>query len=157
MGSHENDFGVSAPEASVTPAVPLTRREAKALWEAEQKAAAKAAKSAPRVSEPAKVIEAAQVIEPDQVIEPVEISAAESSAVEAAAVEVAPADISPRSSSKPKLMAAFKPKTPKLVKAAPMGKLERASKPELSPRQRTARVTTMVAMAIVPSRILFIL
>jgi murein DD-endopeptidase MepM/ murein hydrolase activator NlpD len=53
VGSHENDFGVSAPEASVTPAVPLTRREAKALWEAEQKAAAKAAKRvAPVEAEP---------------------------------------------------------------------------------------------------------
>lgn len=135
MGSHENDFGASAPEASVTPAVPMTRREARALWEAEQKAASKTAK---KPVAPAKAVEPAKVVERPELVELVETT-----------------EVSPRSSSKPQLKAAFKAKTArsakpaKAVKAPKIGKLGRETRPELSPRQRTARVTTMVAMAFV--------
>lgn len=108
MGSHENDFGVSAPEVSVTPAVPMTRREAKALWDAEQQGAAKTPKpvEAPKVAKVAKLEKA------------------------------------PKAPKAPKVA-----KVAKLEKAPKISKLARASKPELTPRQRTARVTTMVAMA----------
>jgi murein DD-endopeptidase MepM/ murein hydrolase activator NlpD len=126
----------------------MTRREAKALWEAEQKAAAKQTKmaskiaaaqvvQAPQAIEAPKGIEALSAVDTPTVVEPVETSATVTE------------DISPRSSSKPQLMATLKSRTPKLLKAPKTGKLARASKPELSPRQRTARVTTMVAMAFV--------
>jgi murein DD-endopeptidase MepM/ murein hydrolase activator NlpD len=116
VGSHKDEFGASALTSSATAEPPLTRREAKAKWEAEQKAEAKAAKRA----------------KPEAAIEMVEVSD----------VAEGTADLSPRESLKPKLK---KLATPKILKSV----TSKAGKAPVSSRRRTARVTTMVAMAFV--------
>jgi murein DD-endopeptidase MepM/ murein hydrolase activator NlpD len=99
----------------------MTRREAKALFEAEQKAAAKAAKAKKPIEQP-------------KVIEPVALRQAQEPITEPSA----------RESSKPKLKAKPKLVVPKLAAIAKT----KPAKP-VSDRRRTARVTTLVAMAFV--------
>jgi murein DD-endopeptidase MepM/ murein hydrolase activator NlpD len=113
--SHKDEFGASALTSSATSEAPLTRREAKALWEAEQKAATKAAKRATRLEQDLPVV---------------------------AAEPAAKVELSPRQSPTPKV----KKIAPNLL-AAPKPKTSKPAKQYVSNRRRTARVTTMVAMA----------
>ena len=184
MVSHKDEFGASALTSSATSGAPLTRREAKALWEAEQKAAAKAAKRAKKTEqdlpvaaaevapvaapvvaaveasvveaaaaepETIEAVEAAEAVEAVEaaeaepaVVEPITIAAAVAAeaAAEAATEVAAQVELTPRQSPTPKV----KKVAPKLLAVA-KGKSAKPAKPYVSNRRRTARVTTMVAMA----------
>lgn len=136
----------------MTPAVPLTRREAKALWEAEQKAAAKAAKREAKdtgrvVDEVAPV---GRVVDEVNVSRPEVEAAAVVEAVEIAEAEQAP-EVSARSMATPKLKA----KAPKIVRSVKLPRLPklairaRAPKAEVSPGRRRGRAAVAVSMAFV--------
>jgi murein DD-endopeptidase MepM/ murein hydrolase activator NlpD len=170
--SHKDEFGASALTSSATSGAPLTRREAKALWEAEQKAAAKAAKRAKKtehdlpvaatvaapvvaavvpavdasvVEAPAAEPETIEAVEAEPaVVEPITIAAAVAAeaAAEAATEVAAQVELTPRQSPTPKV----KKVAPKLIAVA-KAKSAKPAKPYVSNRRRTARVTTMVAMA----------
>jgi murein DD-endopeptidase MepM/ murein hydrolase activator NlpD len=125
VGSPENEFDVSASSSPVTP-VPMTRREARALWEEQERLAAQAAKKGTATPEVAASVQAAAEVE------------APKAAKAAKAAKVAKAPKAPRA---PKASRART--TPKIFSRA------KAASSEISARRRTGRVATMIAMAFV--------
>ncbi len=122
MGSPENEFDVSASSSPVTP-VPMTRREARALWEEQERLAAHAAKKGTATPETAASVQAASDVKAPKVAKSPKAAKA------------------PKAARPPKAARAFT--VPKIFSRA------QGSSTDISARRRTGRVATMIAMAFV--------
>jgi murein DD-endopeptidase MepM/ murein hydrolase activator NlpD len=137
VGSPKNEFDVSASSSPVTP-VPLTRREARALWEKQERLAAKAAK---------KGIQAPQVAASTAAVEKpaAPVAATAAPVLDSAAVPTATETTAPTAAAKAPSAA----KVAKSRKAPKISSKARAPRSVASDRRRTGRVATMIAMAFV--------